>query len=204
MRATIAVGIGSLGIVISPDGSHAYVANAGSNSVSVIDAATNTVTTTGSVGPNAQSLAITPDGTHASVACFGSNAVFVINTATNAVTATVCVGANPVQVAITPPPVNPRSFAYVTNSSSSSVSVIEQSDQRRDRHHQGRRQAHWSRVHAEWISRLGGQFRIQLGLGDQHGDQQCDCHRQGWVLSAGIGHNSGWIPCLGRIAIQPR
>ena len=98
----------------------AYVANAGSNTVSVINPTTNTVVATIPVGPNPVNIAVTPNGTSAYVTNAGSNTVSVINTATNTVVATVPVGANPVNVAVTP---NGAS-AYVTNAGSNSVSVI--------------------------------------------------------------------------------
>jgi YVTN family beta-propeller protein len=78
----------------------AYVANARSNTVSVIDPATNTVVATVPVGRNPVDIAITPDGTKAYVTNAGANSVSVINTATNSVAATVPVGQNPVNVAL--------------------------------------------------------------------------------------------------------
>jgi YVTN family beta-propeller protein len=65
----ISVGAGPVAIALTPDGSRAYVANSGSNTVSVITTANNTVT--GSpipVGFTPVAIAITPDGTHAYVA----------------------------------------------------------------------------------------------------------------------------------------
>ncbi len=50
--ATINVGVQPNGVSITPDGTEAYVANYGSNSVSVIDILTKTVKTTVSVGGN--------------------------------------------------------------------------------------------------------------------------------------------------------
>jgi YVTN family beta-propeller protein len=44
--------------VITPDGTQAYVTNAGTNTVSVINTSTNTVTTTVPVGANPVSAAI--------------------------------------------------------------------------------------------------------------------------------------------------
>ena len=64
-------------MAITPDGTHAYVANAGTDSVSVIETATNTVTAEVPVGVEPEGVAITPDGTRAYVAngcfqlCFG-------------------------------------------------------------------------------------------------------------------------------------
>jgi YVTN family beta-propeller protein len=48
--ATIPVGSVPLAVAVSPDGKHVYVANSGSNNVSVIDTATNTLEVTVPVG----------------------------------------------------------------------------------------------------------------------------------------------------------
>jgi YVTN family beta-propeller protein len=84
----------------------AYVANNGfaSNSVSVIDTATNTVMATVPVGSLPNEVAVTPDGKHAYVTNFSSNNVSVIATATNKVVASAPVGSQPGGVAIIPPP----------------------------------------------------------------------------------------------------
>ncbi len=80
----------------------AYVTNAGSGNVSVINATTHSVATTITVGLTPEQIAITPNGAFAYVANFVSNTVSVIATASNTVVATVPVGANPTGVAITP------------------------------------------------------------------------------------------------------
>ena len=80
----------------------AYVTNAGSDTVSVIDTATNTVTATIPVGSTPVRAAVTPDGTRAYVTNAGSDTVSVIDTATNTVTTTIPVGNVPVGVAIAP------------------------------------------------------------------------------------------------------
>jgi YVTN family beta-propeller protein len=81
----------------------AYVTNSGSNTVSVIDAATNTVTATVDIGDVSDGVAISPDGTKVYVANFGSShTVTIINTATNRITATVPVRGCPLDVAVTP------------------------------------------------------------------------------------------------------
>jgi YVTN family beta-propeller protein len=80
-----------------------------SNSVSVIDTASNTVVATVGVGMNPFGVAITPDGTRAYVTNANSSSVSVIDTASNTVVATVGVGGLPEGVAITPgigPPTN--------------------------------------------------------------------------------------------------
>ena len=98
----------------------AYVTNAGSGNVSVINMATNTVITTIPVGLTPEQVAVTPNGLLAYVSNFGSNTVSVIATASNTVVATVPVGSGPAGIAVTP---NGGS-AYVANFASNTVSVI--------------------------------------------------------------------------------
>ncbi|WP_153538642.1 beta-propeller fold lactonase family protein [Streptomyces sp. RB17] len=104
-------------------GPNAYVANFASNTVSVIDTASNTVV--GSpvpVGTNPAGVAITPDGRHAYVTNQTSNDVSVIDTASNTVVGSpIPVGTNPFGIAITPD----GRHAYVTNFGSNQVSVID-------------------------------------------------------------------------------
>ena len=101
----------------------AYVANAGSNSVSVINPTTNLVVTTVPVGPNPVDIAVTPNGSTAYVTNAGSNSVSAINTTSNTVVATVTVGFSPVHVAIKAD----GTRAYVANARSNSISVIDTS-----------------------------------------------------------------------------
>lgn len=92
----MSVGDGPSDIAVSPDGTNVYVTNWRSNNVSVINAATNTVTATIPVGLTPFGVAITPDGKKAYVANsaiyssdYEDNNVSVIDTVTNKVTATV-------------------------------------------------------------------------------------------------------------------
>ncbi len=96
----------------------AYVTNNSSNTVSVIDTATNIVVATIPVDSPA-GVAITPDGKHAYVANYKSNTVSVIDTATNTVVAMIPVGG--FGVAITPD----GQHAFVTDYTSTTVSVID-------------------------------------------------------------------------------
>jgi YVTN family beta-propeller protein len=98
----------------------AYVANSGSNTVSVIDTATNKVVATVPVGTNPAGVAVTPDGTKVYVANENDNTVSVIRTATNTVVRTVPVGTAPVGVAVSPD----GTKVYVANFKSNNVSVI--------------------------------------------------------------------------------
>jgi YVTN family beta-propeller protein len=98
----------------------AYVTNATSHNVSVIDTETNTVIATVPVGTDPLGVAITPDGARAYVTNYSSHNVSVIDTETNTVAATVGAGNHPMGVAITPD----GARAYVTDTSSS-VLVID-------------------------------------------------------------------------------
>ena len=49
-------------MAVSPDGKYAYVTNAATSTVSVIDTTTNTVTTTAPVGAGPNGVAFTPNG----------------------------------------------------------------------------------------------------------------------------------------------
>ncbi|HET6841591.1 MAG TPA: hypothetical protein VFK06_07875 [Candidatus Angelobacter sp.] len=100
----------------------AYVANSGTNSVSVINTATNTVTTTIPVGSFPVGVVFSPDRTRAYVANSGGGTVSVINTGSNAVVATVTLanGASPFKLAITP---DGKSL-YVSDFGNAAVSVI--------------------------------------------------------------------------------
>ena len=123
--ATISVGSGPTGVAVTPDNKSVYVTNQSSNSVSVIDTATNTVKTTISsgLGTGPDGIAMAPDGRHVYVVNFASGTVSVISTATNTVSATITVGTDPIGIAVTPD----GTGAYVTNSSSNTVSVIDTS-----------------------------------------------------------------------------
>ena len=99
----------------------AYVADAGSSSVSVIDTSKNTVVATIQVGAEPLAIATTHDLAHAYVANLGAESVSVIDTTTKAVVKTVPVGMNPVAIAITPS----GATAYVANFGADSVSAID-------------------------------------------------------------------------------
>jgi YVTN family beta-propeller protein len=117
--ATIDVGISPLGVGVNLDGSKVYVANFDSNTVSVIDTATNTVTDTILSVSQPVSVAVNPQGTKIYVSNVNGT-VSVIDTVTNTVIATISVGAFPSGVAVTPD----GSKVYVANFGSNSVSVI--------------------------------------------------------------------------------
>ncbi len=132
----IPVGGNPFGVAITPDGAFVYVTSSGSNTVSVIDTATNQVIdvdpTTPAldnipVGDAPTEMAITPDGAFVYVANSGS--VSVIDTATNQV-----IDVDPTTPALDNIPVgSPRgpaitpdgAFVYVASLFSDTVSVID-------------------------------------------------------------------------------
>jgi len=83
----------------SSAGTYAYITNGGSNSASVIDTSTNTVTATIKVGKSPEGVIVNPNGKKVYVTNINSNTVSVIDTATNKVIATVPVGSSPEGIA---------------------------------------------------------------------------------------------------------
>ena len=101
----------------------AYITNAESDNISVIDTDTNKVTATISVGSNPIGVVIDPNGTKIYVVNAYSNDVSIIDTATNKITATVPVGSSPQGIAVSPN----GTKVYVANHNSNNVSVIDTS-----------------------------------------------------------------------------
>jgi YVTN family beta-propeller protein len=110
-------------VLVTPDGRHAYVANDGDATVSVIDTTTNTVTATVPTGTCPFGIAVTPDGSGVYVANECDGTVTSIATASNTVTGTVPIGADarPIGVAVTPD----GAYAYVADSGGTTVTVID-------------------------------------------------------------------------------
>jgi YVTN family beta-propeller protein len=103
-------------------GHNAYVANEGSNTVSVINTQTDTIVASIPVGNDPAGIAITPDSSRAYVTNFLAGNVSVINTQANAVVgAQIALPSSPNLIAITPD----GSHAYVTNQFPPSVSVLD-------------------------------------------------------------------------------
>ena len=115
---------GSYGVAINPTNGLVYVTNADSNTVSVINPATNTLVANvlvGSVSRGSSGVAINPTNGLAYVATQSINIVYVVDPATNTVVATIPVGGDgPFGVAINPT----NGLVYVTNVRSNTVSVV--------------------------------------------------------------------------------
>jgi YVTN family beta-propeller protein len=130
--ATVKVGVGPLGVAITPNNREVYVTNFGQDpelvpggvpgtTVSVINTRRNEVVATIPVGNLPAGIAITPGGKRAYVTIRGEDKVAVIDTETRTVVKTVDVGSRPANVALTPK----GRRAYVTNFGSNTVSVID-------------------------------------------------------------------------------
>ena len=92
----------SSAIAITPDGSTLLVVNPDSNSMSLVDTASQVVLAQLPVGVDPRSVAVSPDGSWACVANQGSDSVSVVDLMGQCVTNTVAVGDRPVGVAISP------------------------------------------------------------------------------------------------------
>ncbi|MFI5473562.1 beta-N-acetylglucosaminidase domain-containing protein [Streptomyces cacaoi] len=98
----IKVGANPGEVVVSADGRTAYAANQGSDTVSVIDVPSGTVTGTVAVGRVPAGLALTPDGGTLWVANYTDGTVQPVDTGTLAAGAAVPVGSGPENMAVTP------------------------------------------------------------------------------------------------------
>lgn len=90
------------GIAVNPVSRRIYVANSGSQSVSVIDAFTNTVIATVRVGSSPRRLAVNPTTNRIFVANQGSGTVSVIDGETQTQESVITVGENPGAIAVNP------------------------------------------------------------------------------------------------------
>ncbi|QOO94629.1 PE domain-containing protein [Mycobacterium tuberculosis] len=108
------------GVAVNPGG-NIYVTNQGSNTVSVINPATNTVTGSITDGNGPSGVAVSPVTGLVFVTNFDSNTVSVIDPNTNTVTGSpITVGTAPTGVAVNPV----TGEVYVTNFAGDTVSVI--------------------------------------------------------------------------------
>src|SRR5260221_655342 len=89
----------------------AYISNAGSNNVSVIDTTTNTVVAVVPKGSGGSGIAVNPAGNLVYAANYNDRSVSVIDTGTYTMIATITVGTVPLGVAFNPA----GTFAYVGN-----------------------------------------------------------------------------------------
>ncbi len=119
--ATVAVGDFPTGVAVNEKTNRIYVANAGSDTVSVIDGATNTMISTIAVGDGPFGVAVNEKTNRIYVANAGSDTVSVIDGATDTMITTIPVGIGPTGVAVN----EKTNRIYVTNLLSDTVSVIQ-------------------------------------------------------------------------------
>ena len=121
--ATVRVGVSPAQMAVSPDRKSVYIANTGSNDVSILSTADNTVATTIALPRDSRPIgvALNPNGRYLYTADGGSNRVSVLDTGAKRVVASVRVGTQPVSVAVAPD----GKTVYAANSGSGDVSVID-------------------------------------------------------------------------------
>lgn len=90
------------GVVLTPDGSKAFVTGPVSNEVAVVSLSSNTEIATFSTGNYPQGVAISTDGSKLYVANSGSGTVDVFNTATYSLIETAIANFTPTEIAVSP------------------------------------------------------------------------------------------------------
>lgn len=96
-----------------------YVANFGSDNISVIDLTTNLITATISVGTNPSEIIVDKTTNYIWVSNRGSNSVNYINSTTNTVVGSIPVGTLPFGV------IKVEEYIYVANQGSNNISIID-------------------------------------------------------------------------------
>ncbi|BBY20320.1 serine/threonine-protein kinase [Mycobacterium stomatepiae] len=121
IAASIRVGNGAFGVAVDSAGHSAYVANTGSNSVSVVDTTSRMVTATIAVGRHPVGLAVDPSTRTVYVTNFDDASVSVIDIVASKVIARIGVGTHPGGIVVDPD----ARIAYATNGDNATVSVID-------------------------------------------------------------------------------
>ena len=127
IASTITVGAGAAlaGITFSPDGKTAYVVDRGTNAVSVIDTASDTVTKQISGLDSPTGIAVSPDGTKVLVANSGDHTVTMIDVSRSAATPESIAIAGPPGATLTGITISPDgSHAYVADPSANEITEI--------------------------------------------------------------------------------
>ena len=121
LTSSVSVGLTPFAAAVDSATNKVYVANEGSNSVSVIDGASNTVAFSVPVGVSPQGVAVDSKTDMIYVTNNSSNSVSVINGANEKVVASINVGLAPGPIAVNPQ----TNLIYVGNETGNSVSVID-------------------------------------------------------------------------------
>ena len=118
--STGAVGTGASPSGVAVSGGKAYVTNATSGTMTVINLADNSVLATVPVGVSPTAVVVNSAGTRAYITNSTAGTVTVINTTNNTLVKTITVGANPSSLALTPS----GDRLFVTNSGAGTVTKI--------------------------------------------------------------------------------
>jgi YVTN family beta-propeller protein len=162
----------------------AYVGDATSNTVTVLNTVNNTIVANVTVGANPAGVAITPNRAYAYVANSGSSSVSVIDIASNTVVATVGVGAVPAVVAITPD----GTRAYVSNNGANSVSLIDTASNAVVATVAVGNSPDGLAISPDGTRVYVVNFRGQRGLGDRYRKRPSHCRNWRWFPSRWSGH----------------
>jgi YVTN family beta-propeller protein len=121
--ATVRVGVAPAQMAVSPDRRSVYIANTGSDTVSVLNTRNNTIARTIALprGSKPVDVAVGPHGRYLYTANGGSNRVSVLDTRAKRVVSSVRVGTQPLSVAVA----RDGKKVYAANSGSGDVSIID-------------------------------------------------------------------------------
>lgn len=108
-------------VAMTPDESTAYVANIGSDNVTVVDAESREIETHVEVGERPEGIGVHPDGDHLYVANQDDGTLTVLSTDDHEEVAELRLGTTPIRVVFTPG----GEYALVPNRESDNVSVID-------------------------------------------------------------------------------
>jgi YVTN family beta-propeller protein len=108
-------------VALTPDESTAYVANIGSDNVTVVDAETHEIETHVPVGERPEGIGVHPDGEHLYVANQDDGTLSVLSTDDHEEVAELRLGTTPIRVVFSPD----GEYALVPNRESDDVSVID-------------------------------------------------------------------------------
>jgi YVTN family beta-propeller protein len=109
------------GIVVTPDGSRAYVAHRGADSVSVVNLTTRTLAQRIPVGDSPLQMALTPNPHRLFVSNFDGSTISLIDTTTNTTVATILTGPGPDGIVFT----SDSARAYVAQNAANDIVVID-------------------------------------------------------------------------------
>lgn len=118
--SSVAVGAGATSLAITPDSSTAIVGSLTAQTLSFVDIATRTVTTTLTLGGTPEGIAINPSGTKAYVTDGTNNRVLLVDLSSRSIVSTIALGTSPLKIALTPD----GRTAVVTNNSAGTISII--------------------------------------------------------------------------------